>query len=272
MARLLTILSLVLVILLFPPATLALISNNAVPGDATYPIKRKLEDVIFAIASVNPVSKAWFSAARSDRRFQEVNTLIAQGKQANRTLQELVQETQSTADEISQVKDAGQKTQLEQQLKDSIKKYDQGLAELSKQRQNQPQPIAVVNPVNVTPSPNVAVTVAPPSTPTSRPVPGVTAMPTVLPTSTPTQLPPPPSSPVSDCNQITDSIERARCELEKLGDSLPSTVNSVAPQTEISPIPTPVSEKNEGRDEDNPRGKNLTPKDSTDKINEEKRH
>jgi len=37
--KLLSIICLVLAIVLFPPAALALVSNNAVPGDATYPIK-----------------------------------------------------------------------------------------------------------------------------------------------------------------------------------------------------------------------------------------
>ena len=39
MIKLLSIICLVLAIVLFPPAALALVSNNAVPGDATYPIK-----------------------------------------------------------------------------------------------------------------------------------------------------------------------------------------------------------------------------------------
>ena len=70
MIRLLSILTIILAIILFPPATLAVLSNNAVPGDAAYPIKRTLEDVIYAAASINPTSKAWFSAARSDRRYR----------------------------------------------------------------------------------------------------------------------------------------------------------------------------------------------------------
>ena len=46
MIKLLSIICLVLAIVLFPPAALALVSNNAVPGDATYPIKRALEVAI----------------------------------------------------------------------------------------------------------------------------------------------------------------------------------------------------------------------------------
>ena len=61
MIRLLSIITLILSIVLFPPASLALISNNAVPGDSIYPIKRFLEDGIYAVASITPGTKAWFS-------------------------------------------------------------------------------------------------------------------------------------------------------------------------------------------------------------------
>ena len=140
MARLLTILSLILVIALFPPATLALISNNAIPGDRIYPIKRGLEDIIFAIVSLNPVTKAWFAAARSDRRFQEFSTLIAQGKFASNTLNELVSQAEVAASEIKRIDDPIRRQQLVNQLSQSIDKYNQKLEEVAPTPDVTPKP------------------------------------------------------------------------------------------------------------------------------------
>lgn len=145
MVKLLSIISLILALVFFPPAVLAVISNNAIPGDSTYPIKRGLEDIIYAVASLNPNTKALFAKARSDRRFQEVTTLLTQGKDANNTLSELVTQTQAAADQINQVSDSNQKGKLISQLSDSITKYDQGLSQVS-QPKPKPSP-AVSNPV-----------------------------------------------------------------------------------------------------------------------------
>lgn len=133
MGRLLTTLSLILALLLFPPATLALISNNAIPGDATYPIKRGLEDVIFAVASITPVSKAWFAAARSDRRFKEFSSLIAQGKDISQSLNDLVEQTDDAVKETTEVNDSTQKQQLIRKLEESVQQYDQGLSQVQQQ-------------------------------------------------------------------------------------------------------------------------------------------
>ena len=75
MGKIISTFALIIMIVLFPPAALITVSQGAVQGDATYPIKRILEDGIFAVASLNSVSKAWFAAARSDRRFKEFTTL-----------------------------------------------------------------------------------------------------------------------------------------------------------------------------------------------------
>ncbi len=127
MIKLLSIISLILALVLFPPAALAFISNNAVPGDATYPIKRALENVVVAVASVNPKTRAWFSQTRSDTRFKEFSALIAQGKKTTNTLNELVEQTDIAVSQISQVTDSAEKAKLIEQLSQSIDKYDQGL-------------------------------------------------------------------------------------------------------------------------------------------------
>lgn len=157
MVKLLSSIVLILAIILFPPAVLALVSNNALPGDSTYPIKRLLEDGIYAVASLTPTSKAWFSAARSDRRFKEFSTLIAQGKSASNTLSELVIQTNIAAEEIKKVDDPVKKQQLIVQLSESINKYDQKLDEVSTTPSvspTQPQPVAATPTPVVTPKPS----------------------------------------------------------------------------------------------------------------------
>lgn len=131
MLRLLSILTLILAIILFPPAVLAVISNNAVPGDATYPIKRSLENVILAAASVSPSSKAWFSQTRSNRRYKEFTTLISQGKETTNTLSELVEQTDLAVTQITQVTNQAEKEKLIEQLSQSIEKYDDALKQYS---------------------------------------------------------------------------------------------------------------------------------------------
>lgn len=214
--------------MLFPPAALALISNNAVPGDATYPVKRFLEDGIFTVASINPVSKAWFAAARSDRRFKEFNTLVAQGKKSGETLNELVEQTQVAANQIAQVKDEAQKQKLVLKLSESIKKYDQGLAQLSTQPSAPPAPTSV-------PSPQPTQTSAPqpaplqPAVPTQTqpsvvqgPIPRSTAppQPSQAPIPTPPPAPPPTPGGGTSCDSISDHIQKARCELAKIKGGL----------------------------------------------------
>lgn len=220
MGKLLGIIILVLSLVLFPPAALAVVSNNAVPGDATYPIKRGLEDVIFAVASLSPTTKAWFAAARSDRRFQEVTVLIAQGKQASNTLNELVEQTQIAASQIDQVKDPVQKEKLISQLSESIAKYDAGLSQISaKEQQVKPQPTAVPQSSAIVPQPSPTSSLLP-VRPGVSPIPQPTAIQsTPVPTPVPAAvLLPSPASAPSPSGEA--DIEKARQELERIKKNL----------------------------------------------------
>lgn len=251
MGKLLGIISLILALVLFPPATLAVVSNNAIPGDTTYPIKRGLEDVIFAVASLNPATKAWFAAARSDRRFTEVSALVAQGKKASETLNELVEQTQIAAIQIDKVSDPIQKEKLIKQLADSIYKYDVGLSQISTQKK-ETRPVAIAQPLptriisETTPVPvSIATTepLVPQSTdsainqlpasslsPTARPQasqvpqsPIVQSSPTPVPTASslpsPRVIPSPASVPSpsedSDIDKARDALEKIKKKLEE---------------------------------------------------------
>lgn len=161
MIKLLSIISIILAIVLFPPAALALVSNNAVPGERTYPIKRTLEDIIYSAASLNPTTKAWFSAARSDRRYKEFSILVTQGKFEKNTLSELVTQTNIAANQITQVSDTNQKQQLIAQLSENIQKYDLGLAQIQQQDTRVTAPLVTVTPAPNSSSPTAVPTKAP---------------------------------------------------------------------------------------------------------------
>ena len=226
MFKLLTIISLILALVLFPPAALAVISNNAVPGDTTYPIKRSLEDIIFAIASISPISKAWFAAARSDRRFIEIKTLFAQGKSVDQSLQDLVSQTQIAAEQISKVEDPVKKQELIKNLSSNIQKYTQGL-----NSEQQTIPPATPGPISVSktsspvvsslkPTPQPVATAQPTSVPTLAPPPAGGPAPTPI-QSGPTPVPTPVSTSVQpgptpipagslDSSQIDKTIDELK--------------------------------------------------------------
>lgn len=213
MIKLLSILSIILAIILFPPAVLAVLSNNAVPGDGTYPIKRSLEDGIFAIASLNPTSKAWFSAARSDRRFKELSTLLAQGKSASNTLNELVTQTEIAATQITQVTNINQKEKLIEQLSQSIIKYDEKLQQVTPT-----QPLTTPKPTSMstfTPAPTPEVTPVPMPIGKLRPTPTPEVILPPKPIPSVPLIPSPTTLPSVPPDQDND-VDRARKRLEEI--------------------------------------------------------
>lgn len=217
MGRILTILSLSLAVLLFPPAVLAIISQNAIPGDSTYLVKRKLEDGILLFASITPTTKAWFSIERSSRRYKEATTLLSHGDVASNTLNELVDQTTIAAKQISQVQNVAKKQELINQLSNSIKQYDQGLSNI--------QPSAI-SPIATTPTnpPTPVPTIVPiaTSTPTPTPTPTPSVSPSVTPSIIPTTAPTPQATPlpVTSSRPVNQEIDNTRKELEKVAKFL----------------------------------------------------
>lgn len=202
--------------MLFPPAALALVSNNAIPGDATYPIKRGLENVIYSVASINSTTKAWFAKARSDRRFQEIKILITQGKKTSETLSELVEQTQVAASQIEKIADSVEKEKFISQLSDSITKYNQGLSQISESPASLSNPI--LSPSSV-PSPAIIPTVS------LKPQPLISSKPTPISNQTSTPTPnssssPSPSSTPSPSPIGQNDIDKTRDQLDKIKEKL----------------------------------------------------
>ncbi|QQG43156.1 MAG: hypothetical protein HYW45_03065 [Candidatus Daviesbacteria bacterium] len=248
MPRIFGILVLALSILLFPPSVLALISNNAVPGDSTYPVKIKLEEGIVFLTSFNPRTKIWFSVTRSDRRFQEASILLNRGEAAENILTELVVQTDVAAKEISQISDQNKKQEFINSLQQSIQKYDDGLSSIQ-QRQIAQAPVSTS--IITSPVP----TSAPTSVPQQTPVVSAKPQPTIVPAPT---SPAPVSQPVSQPITITppeakngEEIKKAREKLEEIKKKLSHPQN---------PPLTIIEDKGE-------KGSNTTDEDEGDRVN-----
>lgn len=239
MAKILTVLSLVFALLLFPPATMAIISQNAVPGDSTYPIKRKLEDGILLFASITPTTKAWFSLERSNRRYKEAAILLNKGDLATQTLNELVDQTTIAAQEITQVQSVAKKEELINQLSQSIKQYDQGLLVVEKAT-------VVSNPVS--PQPTVQPTIQPTVQPTIQPTAQPIASPTpVLPSPQPV-LPPIAPAQTQDTVQ-TQGVAQTRKDLEKIAKFLEEEKSKLKQQNDGNRKKDAGNEKKEDQKE-----------------------
>lgn len=208
---------------LFPPAVLAVVSNNAVPGDSAYPIKRGLEDVIYAVASLNPYIRALFAKARSDRRFQEISVLVTQRKATKETLNELVVQTQAAVNQIVKVSDPVQKEKLVNQLTDSIKKYDIGLAEISHQNISSEDSVFLITPQSTITSTTRPAALVSPIAQSQTPNPVNTAVPvsSSFPSTAPASIVPvPTSTPHPQSSEGNYDVEKARNELEKIKQQL----------------------------------------------------
>jgi len=256
-------------ILLFPPAVLAVISNDAVPGQPTYPIKRILEAGFLAIVSVNPNLKAQFTIKRTERRYDESIHLIEAGdssQNVSNSLGELVRHTREAAKEVAKIENAQEKQQKSVELKQSIKKYQQGLIAEQQKIEARPgyqTPSGQPNPTSIpgqpyqtpsyqTPSPTTVITPSPTTIqigPTTTPVPTgtrVTPSPTVRPTPTtvrlqPTLVPTPtplPNHGAVDCDH-PNPIEAAGCLEPFLQDTAASDRRPV-PTLTVTPRPTLV--------------------------------
>ena len=115
------------------PAGLIMISQDSVKGEWNYPIKRGIEDVVLAGASLNPYTRAYYSVALANRRYDESEKLLALGANADNALDELVEQTTVAADNIGNLKNSTDRAKLVDDLADSIEKYDQGLAQAQEQ-------------------------------------------------------------------------------------------------------------------------------------------
>lgn len=246
MFKLLATVVFILAIVLFPPAILAYVSQDALPGDSLYPVKRKLEDGVLFLASITPQTKAWYALAYSQRRYKETTGLIAKGenKAAGGSLKELVSQTSLAASDIQHVSDLTQKKALIQDLAKSLAEYNKGLTDAKEQLgqpkgQVQPTPAA-------SPTPKVSVSATPKAIGSPKPSPSVSpiSIPTPLPTATPA-----PSISDEDA-ELQKQIDDALAELDKIRAEIDSELNDSSSASELS-SPSSLSQTSQQIDQVN---------------------
>ena len=273
MFKVLSIIILVFFIALLPPAALAFVSQDAIPGDSLYPVKRKLEDGIILLVSLNSTSRAWFSASLAQRRFDESTGLLAKNDnvKAVGSLQELVSQTTLTVQDIKKVQNKNTRKQLAKALVKSIDQYNISLTQTKNQLSQTSNQNSKVTPdsnpstptasateepttIDVTPIPTSSIN--PNSTPVatkkSSPSPKASAKASTNPTSTPrvtatahptptpnNQKPPP----------IVDKIDQTQQELEREKELVQAllTADDGSDQTDDS---TPIDPADEDIDSD----------------------
>lgn len=228
MGKIVSTLALIIMLLLFPPAVLITISQNAIPGEKMYPLKRKLEDIVLDIASYNPTTKAYFALAQSQRRFEETQALLARGDIAGANLQELVTQTSTALSDIKKVENNTSKEQLISKLTDSVDEYNKGLERSERLISSNSETQTVASSPVLSPKPNSDHTVTEPkASPVASPSPGQ---------ETPR-------------SQDEEKLRKAREELQKIKDELeqekkqlqssPAPEPSPSPNSIKSPSPTP---------------------------------
>lgn len=181
MLKIFSILVFVLMALLLIPTGLVLASQDAIPGDLTYPLKRQLENITIRLASSNPETAAYFKADLSKRRFAEATALLSKGKNANETLVELIAQTKQAAYEIDQIKDESSKQKLVANLSQKIADYNQSLTKIEESNKadiaTSPQTALPPTPAAVLTSPQPISNQTPPPTTSPLPQPSIASKP-----------------------------------------------------------------------------------------------
>lgn len=208
----------VLMVVLLVPTGLVFASQDAVPGDRTYPIKRGLENVIVTLASVHPATRAFFKADMSKRRYKEAVALVKRGDtESQSSLVELVAQTEAAAEDIGQISDPKAKQELVENLSRQIDEYQTGLTKLETQSDPLTQ---ATQPYSPSLSPVVQPTSAPIAQPTPVTLPTPTSVPQVV--NRPLPVPPTPVVPatsirstINNLGEINDKLRNLSKEIEK---------------------------------------------------------
>lgn len=135
MAKLLSLAVLVAMFLLLIPTGLVLASQSAVPGESSYSIKRKMEDIIITIASLHPSTKAYFRVDLTNRRLEESVRLLSKkdAQLADQTLYEYASQTDAAVAEILQISDEKTKKELAKKMLEQLKEQARKIQELNAQ-------------------------------------------------------------------------------------------------------------------------------------------
>ncbi|MBI2622137.1 hypothetical protein HYW66_00690 [Candidatus Microgenomates bacterium] len=129
----------ILLFTLAPFAVLIFLSQNSVPGDLFYPIKRGMEGIVLAAASASPATRVAFRTDLTERRFKEAERLLL-AKADTSALDSFILEVQSTQTEVDALSNTLQKSQATDRLIAKIDDYQTKLVQLEIQTQGSSAP------------------------------------------------------------------------------------------------------------------------------------
>lgn len=139
--KVLDVSSWVALFILTPAFFVAFLSQNSLPGDFLYPVKRGIEGTLLTIASANPTTKAFFHTDLTERRFTEAEKLLL--SQANTApLEDFVAQIQSTEVAIDNVSDPVKQEELTEKVIAQIDSYQTKLTNTAAKIQSNPAPFA----------------------------------------------------------------------------------------------------------------------------------
>lgn len=221
-----------LLIVLAPFTFLFLISQSSLPGDSLYPVKRGLENVVLAAASVNPTTRAIFKTDLTEKRFNEAEKLLLAKKDVA-GLSDFIVEIQETQEALTQVTDPVKKEELTQKLIASIDEYQNRLTQVQVQIETVPPSITPTQEVTQQqPEPTTIQPTAKPSqntqvSTTSIPTqPQQTIIPThILPTGRPTEVARPTQQQISITQIPTLVLGPSVTPTSQQGGNLNDTIN-----------------------------------------------
>ncbi len=117
---------------LLPFTVLILLSQNSLPGDAFYPVKRGLESLVLAAASVNPSTKAAFRTNLTETRFNEAERLLLSRADAV-GLSHFIKEIEETTTDVSALSNQKDSEELTEKLIAKIDEYQNKLIQVQVQ-------------------------------------------------------------------------------------------------------------------------------------------
>lgn len=240
MRRYLDLTSWVLLFFFAPFTVLILLSQNTIPGDFFYPVKRGLENMILVAASVSPTTKVAFRTDLTQRRFSEAQQLLV-SKADTSAYNQFIDEVFIASQDLSKLSDSSDRIEKSEKLLIKIEEYKTQLAQVGNQvqiAQALPQQVPGQTPFPTTavqtprPEADQPVAETPTQQPTSSPRAGLTPtpvapspaqapsvsipVPSVAPTTVPTT---PPLAPT-----VTNVIATNPIKAEEVKEKLKSTI------------------------------------------------
>jgi len=206
---------------LLPFTILFLLSQNSIPGDLFYPIKRGMENVVLAAAFVSPATRAAFRTDLTTERFDEAEKLLL-ARSDIKGLKEFVREIQAAQTEVSAISDTVKKQDLQEKIQTSVIEYQKRLNVVKVQLATREQTTQVAFAPTVTPtqaaqsgrqnsqptSSQIEPTTLPLPTSTPVPVPSLKVEQPPIPTNTPVPLPTPTPRPIKRSKSPTPTLIR----------------------------------------------------------------